>query len=64
MKPVKVRFDIYHYGRKVGESWAVSAEKALNNFWWREIKKFDKFTQTEYKPSDFVAISAGRQSWS
>lgn len=56
MKPVKRRFLILYEGRTVGESWAVSADKAINNYWWRECKKYDQYAYTNYRPSDFDAI--------
>lgn len=52
-------FDIYHNGRKVGETTAVSACKATTNYWWKNCKRGDKFAYTEYKPSDFVARLRG-----
>ena len=36
-------FDIYYNGRKVGETTAVSADKARNNYWWKNCKHGDKF---------------------
>ena len=52
-------FDIYHNGRKVGETTAVSASKAVTNYWWKNCKGGDKFAYTEYKPSDFTARLRG-----
>ena len=40
----------------VGQTWAVSEEKATNNFWWNNCKGGDPFAYTDYKPSDFEAI--------
>lgn len=51
----KLAFDIFHNGRKVGETTAVSADKATTNYWWKYCKLGDRFTYTEYKPSDFTA---------
>lgn len=48
-------FDIYYNGRKVGETTAVSANKAATNYWWKNCKGGDRFAYTEYKPSDFTA---------
>lgn len=56
MQAVKRRFSIYHNGKKVGESWAVSEEKAINNYWWRECKRYDQYAYTDYRPCDFVAM--------
>lgn len=51
----RLAFEIYHNGRKVGETAAVSASKAATNYWWKHCKGGDRFAYTEYKPSDFVA---------
>lgn len=51
----RLAFEIYHNGRKVGETAAVSASKAATNCWWKHCKGGDRFAYTEYKPSDFVA---------
>lgn len=56
-------FDIYHRGRKVGETTAVSASKAVNNYWWNHCKGGNKFAYTEYKPSDFVARLKQEERW-
>lgn len=55
----KLAFEIYHNGRKVGETAAVSASKAATNYWWNNCKGGDKFAYTEYKPSDFTARLRG-----
>lgn len=52
-------FEIFYKGRKVGETTAVSADKAKTNYWWKNCKNGDRFTYTEYKPSDFVARLRG-----
>ena len=52
-------FDIYHNGRKVGETTAVSASKAVANYWWKHCKGGDRFAYTKYKPSDFTARLRG-----
>lgn len=52
-------FDIYHKGRKVGETTAVSASKAATNYWWKNCKGGDRYAYTEYKPSDFTARLRG-----
>lgn len=52
-------FDIYHKGRKVGETTAVSASKACTNYWWKYCKGGDRFAYTDYKPSDFTARLRG-----
>ena len=55
----RLAFDIYHNGRKVGETTAVSASKAAANFWWKHCKGGDRFAYTKYKPSDFTARLRG-----
>lgn len=55
----RLAFEIYHKGRKVGETTAVSASKAATNYWWKNCKHGDKFAYTEYKPSDFTARLRG-----
>ena len=58
MQVKKRKYYILLDGIKVGESWAVSAAKAITNFWWRECKRGDKFYSTTYDTSDFDAIEA------
>lgn len=58
----RLTFDIYHKGRKVGETTAVSASKAAANYWWKHCKGGDRFAYTEYKPSDFTARLRGGQN--
>lgn len=55
MKQPKFKFEIFHRGRKVGETYAVSVSKAVNNYWWNYCKQRNPYAHTEYKPSDFVA---------
>lgn len=59
MKKTGLAFEIYYKGRKVGETTAVSADKARSNYWWKNCKHGDKFAYTEYKPSDFTARLRG-----
>lgn len=54
----KKHFYIIYDGERVGESWAVSANKAITNWWWKNIKSGDEFTTRTYAPSDFDAIEA------
>ena len=58
MKQTKRRFYIIHNGHKVGETWAVSAEKATTNYWWKNHKECNPYTYTDFKPSDFDAVEA------
>lgn len=60
MKQVKKRYYIIHRGHKVGETWAVSPEKAANNYWWKYHKECDPYKYTDYKPSDFDVMEAHR----
>lgn len=51
----------YHYyilldGKYVGDSWAVSEAKAINNYWWRHVKEGDEFHARDYEPTDFEAV--------
>ena len=64
MKPIgsiKERKPKKHYyillnGRYVGESWAVSSAKAINNFWWKFAKEENELNPRDYDPEDFDAI--------
>lgn len=65
MKPIKEKkpkklFYILLGGDMVGESWAASAEKAVTNFWWKNVKNCDEYSPREYDPEDFDAIEARR----
>lgn len=61
MKPIRERKPKHHYfillgGEKVGESWAVSSQKAITNWWWKHIKDESAMTPRDYDPSDFDAV--------
>lgn len=63
MKPIKERKSKKHYyilynDRAVGESWAVSPEKARANYWWKKIKECDEYSPREYDPEDFDVVEA------
>lgn len=58
MKQPKQKYYITINGDYVGESWAVSAAKAINNFWWRECKRGDRFRSVNAHPEDFDAVEA------
>ena len=63
MRPIKERKPKKHFyiilnGRQVGESWAVSAEKARANYWWKNVKYGDEFSPRDYEPDDFDVIEA------
>lgn len=40
----------------MGESIAVSPEKAINNWWWKNVKGEDEFSPRHYDPSEFDAV--------
>lgn len=54
-KPKK-HYYIIHRGRCVGESWAVSPEKAIANYWWKYCKGEDEFSPRNENPDDFDAV--------
>lgn len=56
-KPKK-RYYIILHGSMVGESWAVSPEKAITNWWWKNVKREDEFAERRYEPSELDAIEA------
>ena len=43
-------------GEYMGQTWAVSEEKARNNFWWKAVKEGDVYTERYMNPSDFEAV--------
>lgn len=57
-KRPKKHYYIIYDGQYVGESWAVSAVKAINNYWWKTIKEGDPMTTRTLDPSDFDAVEA------
>lgn len=63
MKPIKYRTPKKHYyimlnGECMGETWAVSPEKARTNFWWKYVKEEDEYTPRDYDPEDFDVVEA------
>ena len=60
MPKSKKKYYIIHHGYHVGESWAVSPEKAITKWWWKNVKGGDEFSPREYSPSDFDAVEARR----
>lgn len=63
MKPIRTTKPKRHYyimldGDMVGESWAVSPEKAITNWWWKNVKDGNEFSPREYEPNDFDAVEA------
>jgi len=55
LKKPKKHYVILHHGQPVGESWAVSPIKAINNYWWKEIKQEDEYSERYYDPAEFDA---------
>ena len=43
-------------GKYVGQTWAVSAEKARNNFWWKAVKLENEYSPRDYDPEDFDVV--------
>lgn len=43
-------------GAYVGESWAVSAAKAINNYWWKNVKQYNEYNTRLLNPADFDAV--------
>lgn len=63
MRPIKQSRPKHKYyiildGQMVGESWAVSPEKARANFWWKNVKGEDEFSPRDYDPEDFDVVEA------
>lgn len=54
----KKHFYILLNGNKVGDSWAVSPEKARTNYWWNNVKNGNEYSSREYDPKDFDVIEA------
>ena len=54
----KKKYYIILSGQRVGQSWAVSPEKAIANWWWKNIKGGNEFSPREYSPRDFDAVEA------
>lgn len=60
-KDIKVYKNYKHYfillrGSCVGESWAVSPQKAIVNWWWKNDKLGNQFTYRTHNPQDFDAV--------
>jgi len=56
-KPKK-HYYIMRDGVYVGETWAVSPAKAINNYWWKEVKQRSEYTARLLNPSDFDAVES------
>lgn len=55
MKSIKKRYYILLGDDWVGQTWAESERKAVNNYWWKAVKNGDPFTERKLDPSDFEA---------
>lgn len=56
MRQSKKHFYILLDGEYVGQTWAVSAAKAVTNYWWKAVKEGDPLTERYLDPSDFEAV--------
>lgn len=56
MKQPKKHYYILLNGYKVGETWAVSEAKAINNYWWKYVKGGDEYGERSREPEDFDAV--------
>ncbi len=57
-KKPKRHFYIIRDGKHVGDTWAVSPEKARVNFWWKYVKYGNPYTISEQSPEDFDVVEA------
>lgn len=57
MESKKRHFYILLDGEYVGQTWAVSEEKAVVNYWWKYVKCGDQYSERYLNPSDFEAIA-------
>lgn len=56
MERSKRHYAIYHNGYKVGESWAVSAQKAVTNYWWCAVKYGNKYHYGHIELEELEAV--------
>lgn len=54
--PKKRHFYILLNGSYLGETWAVSEAKAINNVWWKKIKEEDYYHIRDCEPDDLEAV--------
>ena len=54
-KPKK-HYKILLNGQLYGDTWAVSAKKAIANVWWNYCKTGDKYKYTALSVEDFDAV--------
>lgn len=57
-KKPKKHYYIMLDGKYIGDSWAVSPEKARANFWWNNVKRGNEFSPRDYDPEDFDVVEA------
>lgn len=55
-KSTKKHYQVLLDGEPFAETWAVSAEKAISNAWWKYCKNGSKFYSTNYTVDDFDAV--------
>jgi len=58
VKKPKKHYHIILNGECVGDSWAVSPVKAINNYWWKSIKNENQMSPRYCDPADFDAVEA------
>lgn len=59
MPMTKKLYYILLNGEYVGETKAVSPQKAVANFWWKYVKNESELSPRDYDPDDFDAVEAG-----
>lgn len=52
----KKHYYIIHHGECVGETYAVSPEKAVTNWWWMNIKAQDEMSSVSIRPNELDAV--------
>ena len=55
-KKPKKHYKILLHGLPFGETWAVSAKKAISNVWWNVCKDKDQYKYTALSVEDFDAV--------
>ena len=56
--PKKHYYIMDETGSYCGETWAVSPEKAVTNWWWNYIKDRNEMTPAAIRPEDLDAVEA------
>ena len=52
----KKHYAVIRNGNYVGETWAVSAKKAISNIWWKQEKLENRYSSAEYSVDDYDAV--------